>query len=621
VIYSEKAEFEEYTLTSVFLVINPEKEEVMKKLVILSVAFLFLTSVAFAAPFAPELLKLSAAPAISYEFDGSDLSIPVTVSGASASLIFLVFTKDKAAEIQDVRNGYLSWHQVDNIDTCLYVSPPYNFGVGSSTVIWSGVDADGEQVDSGDYTYYMHAYDNAGEKQRVTTGVQMPNYPLGALIDADEEGLPADKPILLSTQDQAAGVIQKWEIGNDPLDDLLIETCFYTKAEGWGNGMSPCLQPDNFDYFYMEEGVSATYTIGVRKYAWTPSGEAVVQDDWGVDGYVQWSAYFSGGNADAGLVGEGDYLYTATGNHYTNEAEAGFFIIDWADGSLVDEIDITEWWSSAEDQQGGGQMNGGPNGLWARNGKVAVNCHCSCIKQLVDPLAYLDTGEDFYSWSNDNGDYTFDHNYEDTAERAWMCNDYNVGPYTYTVTIDDNFFFYSVAYDMGTVTFGLAGPDGTGLGYHALAGETAAWKAGLFVCDNDTPFDGIYTDKGSVRETDENWGGTWFIGHDSIKGTITSGVGVAAEETPLLSIETPSQNPISLANPTTMINYSLAQAGNISIDVYNVVGQKVDTLVSGFMDMVRHSVVWDASDFSSGVYFFTFKAGDFTRSMKMTVIK
>jgi len=590
----------------------------MKKLVILSVAFLFVTSVAFAAPFSPELLTLSAAPAISYEFDGSELSIPVTVSGTPACLLFLVFTKDKAAEIKDVRNGYLTWHQVNNVDTCLYVSPPYTFDVGGNTVKWSGVDADGEQVDAGNYTYYMWAYDNVGSKQLVTTlfHPDMSSH----LFDEVEDGMPLDNPVFTT---HSGTTINKWVIGKDPLDETLVETTAYILGEGWGRGMHVCFHPGDLDYVYVEVGVTQSYTIGIAKYSWVPNGESDLQTKWGEDGYVMWSAYFTDGNADAGIVTDGDYLYAVTGNHYINYAEAGFFIVDYEDGSFVDEVDLTEWWSNADEQAAGGQMNGGPNEMWCRNDKVYLNCHCSCIKQMVDPLRYLESGDpnDFYVWTNMNGDYTLDHNFEDTAERAWMCNDYNVGPYTYTISGDDNLFSLCPSYDMGSVSFGLMAPDGTGLGYFAYAGETADSKGGVNFVDSGSPYDGLYTDDISSRSGREDWEGLYFIGHNSISGTITSGVGVAAEETPLLSIETPSQNPISLANPTTMINYSLAKAGNVSIDVYNVVGQKVDTLVSGFMDVGRHSVVWDASDFSSGVYFFTFKTGDFTRSMKMTVIK
>ena len=112
--------------------------------------------------------------------------------------------------------------------------------------------------------------------------------------------------------------------------------------------------------------------------------------------------------------------------------------------------------------------------------------------------------------------------------------------------------------------------------------------------------------------------GTWFSGHDSIKGIITSGVGVDEEAPAAISVAQNAPNPF---NPTTTISFSLAEAGTVTIDVFNIAGQKVDTIVNEFMDAGSHSVVFDASEFSAGVYFYTVKSGDFSKTMKMTLVK
>ena len=67
----------------------------MKKLLIITVALMLVVSTAYAADFAPTLLKLSAAPLIQYDFDGSALSIPIEVTGTTAGIIFCVYTRDK----------------------------------------------------------------------------------------------------------------------------------------------------------------------------------------------------------------------------------------------------------------------------------------------------------------------------------------------------------------------------------------------------------------------------------------------------------------------------------------------------------------------------------------------
>ena len=82
-------------------------------------------------------------------------------------------------------------------------------------------------------------------------------------------------------------------------------------------------------------------------------------------------------------------------------------------------------------------------------------------KQMVDPHRYLETGSttDFFVWTNGNGDYVLDKNFEEDAELKWVCNDYNVGPYMYSLTADNLLFSQSPAYDVGAVAFGLIGPE------------------------------------------------------------------------------------------------------------------------------------------------------------------
>ena len=62
---------------------------------LLGIIFIIVTS-SFAADFSPTLLKISADQAIQYDFDGSNLNIPINITGTSAGVVFLVFTKDQA---------------------------------------------------------------------------------------------------------------------------------------------------------------------------------------------------------------------------------------------------------------------------------------------------------------------------------------------------------------------------------------------------------------------------------------------------------------------------------------------------------------------------------------------
>ena len=79
-------------------------------------------------------------------------------------------------------------------------------------------------------------------------------------------------------------------------------------------------------------------------------------------------------------------------------------------------------------------------------------------------------------------------------------------------------------------------------------------------------------------------------------------------------------------NPTTQIRFGLPQAGNVTLKIYNSVGQLVKTLVDGNMSEGYHQVTWDATDnsgskLSSGVYFYRITAGTFTQVNKMMFLK
>jgi hypothetical protein len=75
-------------------------------------------------------------------------------------------------------------------------------------------------------------------------------------------------------------------------------------------------------------------------------------------------------------------------------------------------------------------------------------------------------------------------------------------------------------------------------------------------------------------------------------------------------------------NPSTTINFTLGKASNVKLTVYNLLGQRVATLVDGRMNAGTQSVVFDASRFASGVYFYRLDAGsNFNSVKKMLLLK
>ncbi len=74
-------------------------------------------------------------------------------------------------------------------------------------------------------------------------------------------------------------------------------------------------------------------------------------------------------------------------------------------------------------------------------------------------------------------------------------------------------------------------------------------------------------------------------------------------------------------NAQTLIEFALPHDSDVELVIYNMLGQEVDNLVSGRLGAGRHSAIWDASDVSSGIYFYKIQAGEFTETQKMLLIK
>ncbi|MBD3233425.1 MAG: T9SS type A sorting domain-containing protein [candidate division Zixibacteria bacterium] len=74
-------------------------------------------------------------------------------------------------------------------------------------------------------------------------------------------------------------------------------------------------------------------------------------------------------------------------------------------------------------------------------------------------------------------------------------------------------------------------------------------------------------------------------------------------------------------NANTTITYELPEAGFVNLEVYNLRGQKVVTLVNEHNGAGRHRVSWDASEQASGVYFYKLTAGETVLTKRMTLLK
>lgn len=76
-------------------------------------------------------------------------------------------------------------------------------------------------------------------------------------------------------------------------------------------------------------------------------------------------------------------------------------------------------------------------------------------------------------------------------------------------------------------------------------------------------------------------------------------------------------------NPSTSISFTLPASGNVTLQVYNVLGQVVATLLDGSLEAGMHSVTWTPVGLASGTYVYRLQAKDagFTQTKMMMLTK
>jgi len=109
----------------------------------------------------------------------------------------------------------------------------------------------------------------------------------------------------------------------------------------------------------------------------------------------------------------------------------------------------------------------------------------------------------------------------------------------------------------------------------------------------------------------------------SISDQIT---GIENEKIKLTTDNTPEsftlgQNYPNPFNTSTTIEYGLPQDGHVTMSIYNIYGQVVGVLKNEYQPAGNHSIIWDAIEEPSGLYFCTLKANGFTHTRKMVLVK
>jgi hypothetical protein len=93
---------------------------------------------------------------------------------------------------------------------------------------------------------------------------------------------------------------------------------------------------------------------------------------------------------------------------------------------------------------------------------------------------------------------------------------------------------------------------------------------------------------------------------------------IAAGRTPDNQLAQNYPNPF---NPRTFISFSLAAPEYVHLKIYDILGREVKILLNQKMDAGDHKLSFDGSNLPSGIYIYSFTAGNFTESRKMQIIK
>ena len=93
------------------------------------------------------------------------------------------------------------------------------------------------------------------------------------------------------------------------------------------------------------------------------------------------------------------------------------------------------------------------------------------------------------------------------------------------------------------------------------------------------------------------------------------------DEKPVITDYALFQNYPNPFNPITTISYQIPKSGEVTIKVYDSIGKEVATLVNEEKQRGRYSVMFDASNLTSGIYFYSLTSGNFKETKKLILLK
>jgi hypothetical protein len=163
-------------------------------------------------------------------------------------------------------------------------------------------------------------------------------------------------------------------------------------------------------------------------------------------------------------------------------------------------------------------------------------------------------------------------------------------------TTGDLFADITVANQWTTVEWNLSG-----------ANRNIDWDMVTIIMDLDTS----NPPQGGARDT-------WYLDDFELVGMVSTSTDEIAGLPTVYQLHQNYPNPF---NPATTVRFELPRASHVTLEVYNMIGQRVSVLANGTYQPGAHAVLFDAADLPSGTYFYRIQAGSFSQTQTMTLVK
>ncbi|MCX6640628.1 MAG: SBBP repeat-containing protein [bacterium] len=513
-------------------------------------------------------------------------------------------------------------------------SSPGNFGDGANSI---ALDSSGNVYVTGhyqgggtDYDYATIKYNYAGQQQWVVRYNGPDNgwdYPTSLAVDgsgnvyvtggSDGSWTYAD----YATIKYNSTGVQEWVAryngpGNssDGATSLAVDGSgnVYVTGESWGNGTAA-------DYATVKYN-SAGQQQWVARYDGTGNDDDCANSI-GLDGFgnvcVTGSSHGSGSGRNYVTI-----KYNANGNMLWVDRYIGSWD-DEAKSLTVESGGNVYVTGKSDGDYGTIKYDANGNRLWmARyNGPANINDEANSIALDSFGNVYV-TGHSYSSWTG--GDYAtikYDvdgnqlwvaryngsGNYEDAARSLTVDSYGNVYVTGYSQGIWNNMDYTTIKYDSNGNQLWVARYNGPGNNFDAASSLALDTFGNVYVTGRSV---GSRTDKDfctiKYSATDlPNW--------QQPVATVF-GAPLPAE----YRLEQNYPNPF---NPTTTISYQLPSRSQVKLEVFDVSGRLVTTLINGWREAGSHEVTFDGSGLAAGVYVYRLQVGEYTGVQKMVLLK